>query len=242
MPTWSYTNPTNGSSLDATVIANNNNALAAIVNGGIDGDNLSTVPVAKIADGTTGQTLRMGASDPEWATAGMQFICTHTVSVAQASIDTNTLLSGALPTGYTHLKIIMQGLGTTADTAVPVKLRFNNDSGANYYDQRLIGAGATASADEALAATAGRIGNIPGSTATAALSSIEVVIPNYRGTVFRKAWSSASMHASNTSTGTLQSAQLGGFWNSTAAITRVAVIPNSGNFDVGTIFSLYGLG
>jgi hypothetical protein len=181
--------------------------------------------------------------DGTWATpaGGTALICTHTVSVAQASIDTNTVIGGVIPTTYKHLKVVIQGLCTHADTAINGGIRFNNDSGANYHNQRIYGSGATATADEAIGATYGRIGNFPGSTATVPLNCIEILIPNYNGTTFKKTYTSNAMHASDVTTGNLQTVQIGGAWNSAAAITRLAVYPVSGNLDVGTVFSLYGL-
>lgn len=199
---------------------------------------------ARLAIGSSGQVLTVSGGLPAWATpgsGGSTLICTHTVSVAQSSIDTNTVIGGVIPTSYKHLLLVAQGLSTHADTAVPTLLRFNNDSGANYYDQRTYSSATTVAADESIGATAGRIGNFPGSTATQKLSSIQVLIPNYNGTTFKKSWSSEAFHASNKTTGTLQAVQIGGLWDSSAAITRLAIHSNSGNLDVGTVFSLYGL-
>jgi len=198
---------------------------------------------ARLAVGTDGQVLTSDGSVPVWETptsGGMALICTHTVSVAQSSIDTNTVIGGVIPTTYKHLKIVMQGLSTHADTAVQTLLRFNNDATVSYYDQRDFASNATPGADYTTT-TGIRVGNLPGSTATKKASVIEILIPNYNGTVFPKSASSQSFHAANTGAGNSQSATYGGFWDSTAAITRLAMIPNTGNFDVGTVFSLYGL-
>jgi hypothetical protein len=69
MGTLSLTNPSNGTTTDANVIANNNDAIEACVNGGLDNANISGsagIGVTKLAAGTDGTNLVVVNGVPTW--------------------------------------------------------------------------------------------------------------------------------------------------------------------------------
>lgn len=153
-----------------------------------------------------------------------------------------TLDFTSIDQNFRSLILDAQFRGTTAANTVAVALRINNDSGANYDYQQFIGSGAAASAAEAFGQTSLAIGNMPGSTAAAGLAAqFRCEIANYVGTTFNKTALTRMANKAGTGTGNLAIVELGGFWRSTAAITRVTLIPNTGNFDTGSVATLWGV-
>ena len=89
----------------------------------------ATVPT-RLGIGTAGQvlTVNSGATAPEWATpsggGGMTLLSTTTLSG-------NTTIS-SISGSYKHLLLNLKGVTSSADGNA-VAIRFNGDSGANYY-------------------------------------------------------------------------------------------------------------
>jgi hypothetical protein len=146
----------------------------------------------------------------------------------------------SIPQVWTHLLVVafvLDGAGGSLDA---LNIRFNNDTAANYYYQRLRGEASTASASETLAATSAVIGNVP-AVSTAGFSSIALWIPNYAA-VQKHTYTSQSFGNYGISSGNLRLDYFGGYWNSAAAINRVTVFPGAGSFVDGSIATLYGMG
>ena len=162
----------------------------------------------------------------------------ETLGADTASFDV-TSISG----NYKHLKLIFQLRGTTAAGTVALNMRFNNDSGANYYRERFdVAAGSTASDADSGTTSFVDAASIAASTATAnKATSGEILIPNYATTTFFKEY----VLAMHTSSSNVDGGQLlrfsGGTWNSTAAITRVTIFPASDNLLAGSRLTIYGL-
>jgi hypothetical protein len=148
----------------------------------------------------------------------------------------------SIPQVWTHLLFICSlqtGAGAIHDD---VKVTFNGDTGAHYYEERGRATGATASAQEQIANAAVRVGSVSGQT-NGGFSSTTFWIPNY-ATVQPHNCHSNSFSALGTSTGNLRMEQYGGLWKpvADAAINRVTVFPGAGSFVAGSIATLYGLG
>src|SRR5215510_7674461 len=123
-----------------------------------------------------------------------------------------------------------------------LRMRFNNDSGANYDYQHAFFVNATTSISATYTQTSFIIGDVPGnnSTRNTQMGFIEINIPHYTGTTFEKL---AICHSGGTwltaGDGTGSQIESGG-WRSTAAISRIDVFPTAGNLKAGSLFSLYG--
>lgn len=66
------TDVTNGTTIDANVVNNNNSAIRSVVNGNLDNGNVSAsagLAVSKLAPGTDGQVLQIVGSVPTWVTS-----------------------------------------------------------------------------------------------------------------------------------------------------------------------------
>lgn len=152
----------------------------------------------------------------------------------------STLDFTGIEADYENLRLSIQGRGDNASTDIDVLIRFNNDSAANYRRQNL-STGSSSAAGQADAQTSGAVGRLAGATATAgAAGAITVDILGYARTVFNKLALARSFVTFGTGANT-RSRTDDTEWKSTAAITRVTLIPSAGNFAQGTTAVLYGV-
>jgi hypothetical protein len=155
-----------------------------------------------------------------------------------ASYDTLARLGGNIPATYKHLKLHAKVRGDTAPALFGVDLRLNGDvTPANYDMQVLYGSGAAATSQQ----TASALANIDNGTSPAAgsaagaFASHELTIEDYLSTVSMKTVRNQSFSSA------LYVVMKGVTWKSLAALTRIQLIPNAGNFVIGSRFSLYGV-
>jgi len=130
---------------------------------------------------------------------------------------------------YTDLQIVVNG-STSANAAASVK--FNNDTGSNYSRTYIYGDGSSAGSgrDSSASGSAAKIFDLSTSNSTAIVN-----IQNYSNTTTYK---TSLSRAAQTDVLTAAYVVL---WRSTAAITSVSLTTSTGNFAVGTTFSLYGI-
>lgn len=162
-----------------------------------------------------------------------------TLSVAAATISI-----ASIPSGYAHLRLGINGRCDRAGVAQDsVAIQFNGDTGANYDWHSLYGNTAAVAGAEGYAATMGRLGLVPGATATAGVSSIlDVVISDYLQTTFQKSVHSRFAHKEGTAAGGIYVGDYASFWRSTTAITSITLRLASGsNFIAGTRVTLHGI-
>lgn len=185
------------------------------------------------ADGT-----KFLAGDGNWKASGLTVIDDLTVAgAALASYDTNARLGGNIPQVYKDLILSIKGKSDQASVQA-VNLQVNGDSGANYFTQQIFGSAGVATESEGLAVTAALIGNIGGTTGVGGV--IETTLHNYTDSVFNQMWESRWFSAANNSTGTLRIGVVGGYRQVASTINRIVVVPGTGNFAIGTRFTLYG--
>jgi hypothetical protein len=141
------------------------------------------------------------------------------------------------PKNFTHLKV-WAALREDAATN-DVLIRFNNDSGANYYSNNAGGNNAS-SVNQNIGATAIKCGYAAPSTAAAnEFGFLEYFIPFYTSTSFLK--KAVVVNCVDTSQGSagVYSFIGHGTWNSTAAITRLTWVANS-NYVANSRIQIYG--
>ncbi len=160
-----------------------------------------------------------------------------TLGADAASIDF-TSISGS----YAHLWLLLYARSDTASGETSVAARFNNDSGANYYHERINAGVTTVTAAEVLGATSFRFGRCPANTATANdFGANEMVILNYANSTNRKSVMSRAASFASTASSGIQLELGAEGWDNTAAISRITMFPGAGNFRAGTRATLYGL-
>jgi hypothetical protein len=177
--------------------------------------------------------VRVGGPAP--AAGALAFIAQQVVagSVA-ANIDFSSI-----PATYESLVLELMGAGDAAALAVNALMRFNNDSGADYYYQLDYANGATPAGAASSGVTSGRIGVLSAASAGSTnVGAIRVQIPNYARTIFRKQYIAQGGRFGAGDTG---SEDVYGMWASTAAINRITLLLSSGNFALGSVATLYGV-
>jgi hypothetical protein len=150
-------------------------------------------------------------------------IATNTLGSAAASV-TFSSISGA----YTDLVITMSYSRSVSGNGL---LRFNSDSGSNYSHTYLLGDGSSASSSRGSNQTNGIL-----SYDSASLQETCIVnIFNYSNTTTYKTFYT---RGNDTGLGVISYVNL---WRSTSAITDIELRPNSGNWNSGSMFTLFGI-
>jgi hypothetical protein len=150
-------------------------------------------------------------------------IATNTVVSATSSVTFSSI-----PQGYTDLVLIHSNISGTTQQ---LRLTFNGDSGSNYSTTELYGTGSAAGSGRGVSETKINIGFFNSS----AVSNSIVNFQNYSNSTTYK-----TLLARYGNTGT-QTAAVVGLWRSTAAITSITIVAQTGNFAVDSSFTLYGI-
>jgi hypothetical protein len=159
----------------------------------------------------------------------------------QTPSGVTTVTFTAIAATWRDLLIVVRARSSTAAVSATVSVQFNNDTAANYDRQRLGGNNGSTAASAAVAQTSIPIGTCPAGTATANhAGAIDCTVYNYRGTTFEKVTLSHEGYGTtNTAAGQFVDVFYGA-WRSTSAITEIDVILSAGNYDAGSVVSLYG--
>jgi hypothetical protein len=149
-------------------------------------------------------------------------IATTTLSSATASVTFSSISQG-----YTDLVIVYNGISSTDDQNY---FRYNNDTGSNYSRTFMYGNGSAAGSNRSSNDT---LLYGPFSLSTPVTNIAHIM--NYSNSTTYKTTLIRSGGAANSTIATV------GLWRSTAAITNVLIATNSGTFNAGSTFSLYGI-
>lgn len=202
---------------------------------------------ARLPVGSNGQILTADSGETlgvKWAApaAGGAWTLLSTTTLGGSAIFDVSSISGA----YNDLIFVLIARPVISATSEDVYMRFNNDSGGNYFGEWIRGEGTTATVNGSNAASALVIGTFPGATATANSFGVAVVQAfGYASTTWHKGCVS---HAYAT-TGAAATAHfyrdVGGTWASTSAITRVQFVTSNGfafdgQFATGSQLRIYG--
>lgn len=161
----------------------------------------------------------------------------NTASGAIASWD----VSGIAQT-YSHLQILLSGRSDEAAIPSEIFVRLNNDSGANYDSQLHQGNNATTTVNANVGSTGFRDLYVAGALASAnVFNACEILLLNYAGAGFKTGVGSLGLIGTPGTAATYRVYKHSFLWRSTAAITRVTVLPISGNFVAGSRLSIYGI-
>lgn len=153
------------------------------------------------------------------------------LSGAQASV---TFLG--IPATSRRAKVYWGARGDAAVTGQTLRIRINNDSGANYTMEQVQGTGATLVGAPSSGLTSGIAGVMPGASATAGIfGSGEIVFVGMdapHSTNLGWTYTSQSMHTGNVANSG------GGAYAGTGPFIRIDVLPESGNFVTGSDFQI----
>lgn len=158
---------------------------------------------------------------------------------AAASIDFTSI-----PAHWTHLKLVAYLRGTSATTLEVVAVQLNGDTAGNYDHIRSLANSAGASIASQRAQTLARVGWMcSGNSPANVFDSLEILIPHYAGTANQKAMQATGTAKQAVAADTdLNVTTGGGWWRSSAAVTRVTLFAGTGNLEIGSRATLYGMG
>lgn len=201
---------------------------------------------ARLGAGTNGyflQTQGTGAN-PQWALAagGGAGTASEVLISEQTPSGTGTVTFSSISGSYRDLRVVVRGRSSDAAIAVNVTLRFNSDSSALYDRQLLHGNTTNTNASSTINQTSLVVANIAAGGAVANYAGLmNCLIGDYRGTTFFKRTISHSGYSTSNVLGNQNVDAWSGQWRSTTAITQIDVILSAGNFDSGSVVSLYGV-
>lgn len=147
---------------------------------------------------------------------------------------TSTITFSSIPTTYTHLQLRV--LSGTSLAGYNTGLRFNSDTGSNYYGHYLSGSGSSASASSLGSQTILSF-TFSGMTNTQFAAAV-VDILDYRNTNKNKTVRSLNGRDNN---GSGDIYLMSGSWNNTSAITDISIVAPGANFIQYSSFALYGI-
>jgi hypothetical protein len=161
----------------------------------------------------------------------------YKIASTELTATTATVTFSSIPQGYTDLKIVVSARSSSATDRDQINLNFNGLT-TNQSHRILYGIPGIATGSES--GTKIRVGYISGNSATAnTFGSCDIYIPNYTS-ANAKSVSSEGVSEINASPA---GAQIGAsLWNSTAAITTIAIVSDNGaDLLQGSTFTLYGI-
>jgi hypothetical protein len=176
------------------------------------------------------------ATGLKWATptaGGYTAIATTTLNNTATSYTYSSLGS------YKHIVIVGMGLQTSNTAATDLAIEFNGDTGSNYYWSHSGNNAGTALA-QAFTSQARVVIRRPlgwNADSSFRFGSFIAEIPLYGSSQYKQVQAMASSYAD----GSAYSTNIGGYWNSTAAITSIKIYDtSSSNLKAGT-FTVYGV-
>lgn len=246
MGSLTLTDPVNGTTADASLIATNNAAIKTVVNGGLDNSNIAAdaaIAPSKFAS-FPNNSSKVLLGDGTWGTGpGMQLIWDSVdaaVTLPAASITTPTL-----PGTFKHLHVVVNG--RTSDTTTggsggfsQVLLRVNADTGSNYDMEWSDATSSSTSATGSEGGTSARVGQIANAEAPASHAGGLIVDAfDYASTTFFKNFVTHGGMRYGTSSN-VQTAVSYQQWRSASAITSLTFLLSAGNWVAGSRITVYG--
>jgi hypothetical protein len=180
--------------------------------------------------------------------AAMETIDDHAHEGAWIMIEDINLTGGdqssfdfqSIPATYKNLKIIISARSTNAGTAIPVKVKFNDDAGNNYIGM-IQWDGQTGKTEQATAGAPFQITFITGSTSPANYyDNVELWIPDYANANVYKQYQARGKNIETNSANRFWIYDAIGNYLSTTAISRITLTTSS-NFKQYSRATLYGM-
>jgi hypothetical protein len=152
-------------------------------------------------------------------------IATTTLGSAAATITFSSISSA-----YTDLRLVT--VGTSAANG-QFRMQFNGDTATNYSRTYLFGTGTSA-----LSGRQTSLESIRGDTLQTSIPILQSFdIFSYAGSTYK----TVLMDLCRDTNGSGQVSRMVGLWQSTSAITSIGLLLSTGNFEIGTTATLYGI-
>lgn len=186
-----------------------------------------------LASGTTAASW-----DYDWAGATSPPSAAAVTLISQQTVTGSSVANiefAAIPGTYKNLRIVYNAL-ITSGSWDHMHMRFNNDTAGNYISQTLSAIQTTLTGAELVAGTYMRMSRV----AQTGASTGFIAIANYSGAILKKSAISQGVSLPAYTTGGVQLFTSGNGWDNTAAITEIDLFSGTGNWEVGSSFTLYG--
>ena len=171
----------------------------------------------------------------------LQPIYTQTLAVGSS---VNTVNFNNIPQTFTDLKVVISARATGSANNQGMFVQFSGDGGNNYSDTLLRAVSGSVDSYRNTSTNAFRELEIPNDLCTAnTFSSIEMYIPNYANTSYKKQAIIDLAKESNSTNAPAMLQLRADLWSNTAAITSIGFGTNisAPNFSSYSTFSLYGV-
>ena len=142
-----------------------------------------------------------------------------------------------IPQTYTDLKLVLSSRSNYGNNFGNPRITINNNTSISSYSRRSIYAESGAAGSEVGSETR-IIGVIPDNATANTFGSLELYIPNYKGSTY-KSYFADSVTENNSSIYGMWI--LNGIWNDSSPITSIGIAPIDGNFVQYTSAHLYGI-
>ena len=166
------------------------------------------------------------------------------IGMVQVGSTTSSITFSSIPATYTHLQVRALMRNTrTADRSGSPAMRFNSDTGSNYYYHRIYGDGDSAGTDTS-GGTTNQMYAIGMATDlnTAGIFGLAIWdILDYTNTSKNKIVKVLAGMDNNRTSDVGSVGITSGAWNNTSAITSITIFPNVNDWSVGSTFYLYGI-
>jgi hypothetical protein len=185
---------------------------------------------ARLAHGTAGQALKSGGhgANPAWAGFAWEFIAESVLGADAASVDFSSIASG-----YKYFMVLISACASSS-TDRYIYMRFNGDTGSNYYDT----SGGISSGHSSLYLGASGQYTLPKINATYKYRALsQILICNDDSAKSKIVAGFFLSPGAAFATGTL-----GGLWREVSTeINQITFIPSGDNIESGSTFRLYGV-
>jgi len=209
---------------------------------------LSTLPDVSLASPVDAQVLAYQATTSKWINAtpagsGVTpgIVKYDEVVLAAATGGVTLPQTGSFPSSWRTIQVRWQGRCSAALSTTNVNLQLNGDTANNYDWENLLTTGATVGGSQAQGAAAMRVGDVTAASAgNAAMAATgELWINNYVGTTWWKEILGQSGANWGSGANQVQVNVQTGVWRSTAAVTSLRIFPATGNWTIGSVFTVY---
>jgi hypothetical protein len=165
------------------------------------------------------------------------------LGMVQVGSTTSSITFSSIPATYKHLQVRALLRNTrTADRSGSPAMRFNGDTGSNYFYHRMYGDGATAGADAGTSQSQMYAVGMATDLNTSGIFGVAIWdILDYANTNKNKTVRVFCGMDNNRTTDVGSVGLTSGAWNNTNAITSITIFPNINDWSVGSSFALYGI-
>lgn len=161
-----------------------------------------------------------------------EVVATTTLTTGTAS---QTITFSSIPATYTDLRIVVSG--TTNAQGKIIYLRFNGDTGANYYTVELYAASTNITSTNNTAGTSGIKCNSQGTPLTPYAFLVLADVMNYASNSYKKTIITQAYESDGQSRGPARNT---GTWISNSRITSVTIASSSGTLNE-VVATIYGI-